>query len=301
MQFWFFGASGNTLKELPRLPAMPKQKRALVEGDNDGEGYPWKVLKSKSGKAIHVFYGKGGDCMFRLNKEDKKAAPTAGLVLQRIGEHRQEKRKQAEGGGGKKAKASRLSAEAASLASEAESSMKPAGSKEERRVQTEFPHLHTPGRPERNYDDERRSAAENREHRRMAEGFQQIQKVVDEEMDEDGSDMCHILKLLAMAIFSQHGGPATTSSPEEKLGFVADLVSAELQGMMKQHGAKEGLLVQMDEGKAVVDEEQQQEDEEAVGRQPGPARSGARSSFFNRQLTKRDLPLRLPPALRIHD
>ena len=84
---------------------MPKQKRALVEGDNDGEGYPWKVLKSKSGKAIHVFYGKGGDCTFRLNKEDKKAAPTAGLVLQRIGEHRQEKRKQAEGGGGKKAKA----------------------------------------------------------------------------------------------------------------------------------------------------------------------------------------------------
>ena len=273
---------------------MPKQKRALVEGDNDGEGYPWKVLKSKSGKAIHVFHGKGGDCTFRLNKEDKKAAPTAGLVLQRIGEHRQEKRKQAEGGGGKKAKASRLSAEAASLASEAESSMKPAGSKEERRVQTEFPHLHTPGRPERNYDDERRSEAENREHRRMVEGFQQIQKVVDEEMDEDGSDMCHILKLLAMAIFSQHGGPATTSSPEEKLGFVADLVSAELQGMMKQHGAKEGLLVQMDEGKAVVDEEQQQEDEEeeeeavAVGRQPGPARSGARSSFFNRQLTNRE-------------
>ena len=32
--------------------------------------------------------------------------------------------------------------------------------------------------------------------------------------------------------------------------------------MMKQHGAKEGLLVQMDEGKAVVDEGQQQEDEE---------------------------------------
>ena len=40
----------------------------------------------------------------------------------------------------------------------------------------------------------------------MAEGFGNIQKLVDEEMDEDGSGMCHILKLVAMAIFSQRGG-----------------------------------------------------------------------------------------------
>ena len=283
------------------LLVMPPTKR-LLQGNDDGEGHRWKVLRA-SNNAIDVFYGRGGDSKFQLKKEDKKVPPTEQLVLQRICEHRREKRRQrAEGGGGgKKAKGARLSAEAASVASEAESSMKPSGSKEERRVQTKFPHLHTAGRPERDYDAERRSAAENREHRKMAEGFRKIQKMVDEEMDEDGSDMCHVLKLLAMAIFSQHG--ATTSSPEEKLGFVADLVSAELQGMMKQHkatlvhGAKEGLLVPMDEGKAAVEEEQQQEDEEeeeeeeearGVGRQPDPAHPGARSSFFNRQQTKRE-------------
>ena len=90
----------------------------------------------------------------------------------------------------------------------------------------------------RDYDAERRSADERREHRRMVEGFANIQKIVDEEMDEDGSDMCHILKLVAMAIFSQRGGSELgPSSPEEKLRLVADLVSSELQGMLKQHKA----------------------------------------------------------------
>ena len=59
---------------------------------------------------------------------------------------------------------------------------------------------------DRDYDAEWQSADERREHRRMAEGFGNIQKIVDEEMDEGGSDMCHILKLVAMAIFSQRGG-----------------------------------------------------------------------------------------------
>ena len=90
----------------------------------------------------------------------------------------------------------------------------------------------------RDYEAERRSAAERREHRWMAEVFGHTQKLVDEEMDEDGSDMCHILKLVAMAIFSQHGGSELgPSSPEEKLRLVADLVSSELQGMIKQHKA----------------------------------------------------------------
>ena len=45
---------------------------------------------------------------------------------------------------------------------------------------------------------------------------------------------CHV----AMAIFSQRGGSELgPSSPEEKLRLVADLVSSELQGMLKQHKA----------------------------------------------------------------
>ena len=83
-------------------------------------------------------------------------------------------------GGGKTAKWTRLAVEAAAVTSGAESSMSPSGSKEDRRVQTTFPHLSTPGRPDRDFDAERRSADERREHRRMAEGFGNIQKIVDE-------------------------------------------------------------------------------------------------------------------------
>ena len=222
-----------------RLSAMPP-KRPLLQGDDGGDGHSWKVVKAQ--KAVNVFYGKGFNSTFTLKKEDQTTAPTEQLVLQRIAEHRDTKRKQQDddegGGGGKKAKGSRLAAEAAAVTSEAESSMSPSGSKEDRRVQRTFPHLSTPGRLDRDYDAERRSADERREHRRMAEGFGNIQKIVDEEMDEDGSDMCHILKLVAMAIFSQRGGSELgPSSPEEKLRLVADLVSSELQGMLKQHKA----------------------------------------------------------------
>ena len=195
-------------------------KRSVLVGGDYGEGHPWKVVKDK-GAAINVMYGKGWHATFRLKKDDQKTAPTEQLVLQRIAEHRDTKRKQQDddegGGGGKKAKGSRLAAEAAAVTSEAESSMSPSGSKEDRRVQTTFPHLSTPGRLDRDYDAERRSADERR---------------------EDGSDMCHILKLVAMAIFSQRGGSELgPSSPEEKLRLVADLVSSELQGMLKQHKA----------------------------------------------------------------
>ena len=224
-----------------RIDTMGKQKRPVLEGEDDGEGHSWKVLKANGG-AVDVYYGEGGHAKFQLKKADKKTAPTEELVLQRIAEHRDAKRKQQDddegGGGGKKAKGSRLAAEAAAVTSEAESSMSPSGSKEDRRVQTTFPHLSTPGRPDRDYEAERRSAAERREHRWMAEVFGHTQKLVDEEMDEDGSDMCHILKLVAMAIFSQRGGSELgPSSPEEKLRLVADLVSSELQGMLKQHKA----------------------------------------------------------------
>ena len=229
--------SKNVFEE--RLSAMPP-KRPLLQGDDGGDGHSWKVVKAQ--KAVNVFYGKGFNSTFTLKKEDQTTAPTEQLVLQRIAEHRDAKRKQQDddegGGGGKKAKGTRLAAEAAAVTSEAESSMSPSGSKEDRRVQTTFPHLSTPGRLDRDYDAERRSADERREHRRMAEGFGNIQKIVDEEMDEDGSDMCHILKLVAMAIFSQRGGSELgPSSPEEKLRLVADLVSSELQGMLKQHKA----------------------------------------------------------------
>ena len=116
---------------------MPPTKRPIMEGSDDGEGYRWKTLKAKDG-AIDVFYGHGSASRFQLKKADKKTAPTEQLVLQRIAEHRDAKRKQQDddegGGGGKKAKGSRLAAEAAAVTSEAESSMSPSGSKEKRSV-----------------------------------------------------------------------------------------------------------------------------------------------------------------------
>ena len=157
-------------------------KRPLLQGDDGGDGHSWKVVKAQ--KAVNVFYGKGFNSTFTLKKEDQTTAPTEQLVLQRIAEHRDAKRKQQDDdegrGGGKTAKWTRLAAEAAAVTSGAESSMSPSGSKEDRRVQTTFPHLSTPGRPDRDFDAERRSADERREHRRMAEGFGNIQKIVDE-------------------------------------------------------------------------------------------------------------------------
>ena len=73
-----------------------------MEGSDDGEGYRWKALKGK-GDAIDVFYGRGRDSEFQLKKADK-TAPTEQLVLQRIAEHRDAKRKHQDddkGGGGR--------------------------------------------------------------------------------------------------------------------------------------------------------------------------------------------------------
>ena len=115
---------------------MPPKKRPLLQGDNDGEGYPWKLVKASGAAGAHVFYGSDGRSMFKLKKGDQKAEPSEQrqVVLQRIAEHRDAKRKQQDdegGGGGKKAKGSRLAAEAAAVTSEAESSMSPSGTKEE--------------------------------------------------------------------------------------------------------------------------------------------------------------------------
>ena len=147
---------------------MPPKQRPLLQGDNDGEGYPWKLVKASGAAGALVFYGSDGRSMFKLKKGDQKADPSEQrqVVLQRIAEHRDAKRKQQDddegGGGGKTAKWTRLAAEAAAVTSGAESSMSPSGSKEDRRVQRTFPDLSTPGRPDRDYDAERRSAAERR-------------------------------------------------------------------------------------------------------------------------------------------
>ena len=169
------------------------------------------------------------------------------------------------------------------MASKAESSMTPSGSKGDRRAQRDFPSLQTAGRPERDYEAERRSAAENREHRRMAEGFRRVQKAVDEDMDQDGSDMCHILKMLAMAIFSRHNDSTVSSSPEEKLTVVADLVSAELQEQMKHHKAamvggaiRKGIATASGENIEEEQQQRQQQREEVEEEEEEERHSGAK-------------------------
>ena len=46
-------------------------KRALLQGEDDGEGHKWKVLRGRGGE-INVFYGRGSASQLQLRKEDKK-------------------------------------------------------------------------------------------------------------------------------------------------------------------------------------------------------------------------------------
>ena len=45
--------------------------RALLQGEDDGEGHKWKVLRGRGGE-INVFYGRGSASQLQLRKEDKK-------------------------------------------------------------------------------------------------------------------------------------------------------------------------------------------------------------------------------------
>ena len=58
-----------------RIDTMGKQKRPVLEVEDDGEGHSWKVLKANGG-AVDVYYGEGGHAKFQLKKADKKTAPT---------------------------------------------------------------------------------------------------------------------------------------------------------------------------------------------------------------------------------
>ena len=50
---------------------MAPPKRALLQGEDDGEGHKWKVLRRRGGE-INVFYGRGSASQLQLRKEDKK-------------------------------------------------------------------------------------------------------------------------------------------------------------------------------------------------------------------------------------
>ena len=52
----------------PRRTTMAPPKRALLQGEDDGEGYKWKVLRGGDG-AIDVFYGRGSASKLQLREE----------------------------------------------------------------------------------------------------------------------------------------------------------------------------------------------------------------------------------------
>ena len=68
---------------IPRIGDGTTPKRALLQGEDDGEGHKWKVLRGRGGE-INVFYGRGSASKLRLRNEDKKSTPTEQLVLKRI-------------------------------------------------------------------------------------------------------------------------------------------------------------------------------------------------------------------------
>ena len=63
-----------------RIDTMGKQKRPVLEGEDDGEGHSWKVLKANAG-TVDVYYGKGGHARFQLKKADKTAPTEAHTIL----------------------------------------------------------------------------------------------------------------------------------------------------------------------------------------------------------------------------
>ena len=56
---------------IPRIGDGTTPKRALLQGEDDGEGHKWKVLRGRGGE-INVFYGRGSASQLQLRKEDKK-------------------------------------------------------------------------------------------------------------------------------------------------------------------------------------------------------------------------------------
>ena len=75
---------------------MPKTKRSVLEGDDDGEGHPWKVLKDNT--YCNVFYGVGFHEKLRMQKAEVTSVEA---VKSKIHAHREKKRlAEAEGGGG---------------------------------------------------------------------------------------------------------------------------------------------------------------------------------------------------------
>ena len=46
-------------------------EEALLQGEDDGDGHKWKVLRGRGGE-INVFYGRGSASQLQLRKEDKK-------------------------------------------------------------------------------------------------------------------------------------------------------------------------------------------------------------------------------------
>ena len=56
---------------IPRSGDGTTPKRALLQGEDDGEGHKWKVLRGRGGE-INVFYGRGSASQLQLRKEDKK-------------------------------------------------------------------------------------------------------------------------------------------------------------------------------------------------------------------------------------
>ena len=153
----------------------------------------------KAQKAVTVFYE---EIQLYVGAEEGDEDRTDRAARPARMRHRDAKRKQQDdggGGGGKKAKGRRLAAEAAAVTRGREQhvAVRP---KEDRRVQTTFPHLSTPGHPTATTT----PSGSPRMRGGNIEGWRReknTEKLVDEEMDEDGPDMCHILKLVAMAIF----------------------------------------------------------------------------------------------------
>ena len=199
---------------------MSKKKRSVLEGDDDGEGHPWKALKDKT--YCNVFYGAGFHEKLRMQKAEVTSVEA---VKSKIHAHREKKRlAEADGGGGGKGKKAR--AEAAAIAAEAEEGGFAADSQTRDRKSADYMNLDG---PQRDYAAARETTKRNKAAAKpMKDELEELREAIangvgtgdtgaEEEDAKEEEAAVDLLSLVAQGIFRRLGETGATGA--EMLAF----------------------------------------------------------------------------------
>ena len=244
---------------------MSKKKRSVLEGDDDGEGHPWKALKDKT--YCNVFYGAGFHEKLRMQKAEVTSVEA---VKGKIHAHREKKRlAEADGGGGGKGKKAR--AEAAAIAAEAEEGGFAADSQTRDRKPADYMNLDG---PQRDYSAARETTKRNKVASAKAA----------EEVAELRRDRAQLLRLLGevgvTAVDLGNGDPEAEAVDLGSLadtlvkmdaGVVSESLLAKLIGVglraaeEQMQGEAAGLFPKLDAATVGLGRSKEEEEDAALG------------------------------------